>query len=89
VVRASHNELLIAFIAAVSQPVYEATDLEGFNAPEMRNAAIQAHRRVMAAIRAGDGDAAARRMDRHIDAYVTDVKKATRAASARSRKETR
>ena len=88
VVRASHNELLIAFIAAASQPVYEATDLEGFNSLEVRNAAIQAHRRVMAAIRAGDGDAAARRMERHIGAYITDVKKATRAASGTSRKET-
>jgi GntR family transcriptional repressor for pyruvate dehydrogenase complex len=89
VVRASHNELLIAFISAVSQPMYEATDLEGFNSPEVRNAAIQAHRRVMAALRAGDGDAAARRMERHIGAYITDVKKATRAARGPSRQETR
>ena len=89
VVRASHNELLIAFISAVSQPVYEATDLEGFNSPEVRAAAIAAHRKVMAAIRAGDGDAAARRMERHIGAYIDDVKKATRPSRGTSRKETR
>lgn len=74
VVRASHNELLIAFIAAVSQSIYLATDLDGFNSDEVRNSVIQAHRRVMDAIVAGDGDAAARRMDRHVAAYITDVK---------------
>ena len=89
VVRASHNELLIAFIAAVSQPMYEATDLEGFNSPEVRNAAIEAHRKVMAAIRAGDGDAAERRMDRHIGAYIHDVKTAARPSGSTARKETR
>ena len=73
VVRASHNELLIAFISAVSQSVYVATDLEGFNSVDVRNSVIQAHRRVMDAIVAGDGDAAARRMDRHVSAYISDV----------------
>lgn len=73
VVRASHNELLIAFITAVSQSVYVDTDLDGFNSVTVRNAVIQAHRRVMQAIKAGDGDAAARRMERHVDAYVKGV----------------
>lgn len=74
VVRASHNELLIAFISAVSQSVYVATDLDGFNSVDVRNSVIQAHRRVMDAIVARDGDAAARRMDRHVGAYISDVK---------------
>jgi GntR family transcriptional repressor for pyruvate dehydrogenase complex len=74
VVRASHNELLIAFISAISQSVYAATDLEGFNSAEVRNAVIHAHRRVAEAIRAGDGEAAARRMGRHVGAYVKDVR---------------
>lgn len=73
VVRAGHNELLIAFIAAISQSVYAATDLEGFNSPDGRNTVIRAHRRVIDAIKAGDGDAAARRMRRHVNAYVSDV----------------
>jgi GntR family transcriptional regulator, transcriptional repressor for pyruvate dehydrogenase complex len=73
VVRASHNELLIAFITAVSHSVYVATDLEGFNSIAVRDAVIHAHRRVAQAIRAGDGDAAARRMERHVVAYVRDV----------------
>ena len=74
VVRASHNELLIAFISAVSQSVYVATDLDGFNSVDVRNSVIQAHRRVMDAIVARDGDAAARRMNRHVGAYISDVK---------------
>lgn len=81
VVRASHNELLIAFISAVSQSVYADTDVEGFNSVAVRNAVIRAHTQVMAAIKARDGDAAARRMERHVAAYVTDVQN-TRASIA-------
>ena len=73
VVRASHNELLIAFISAVSQSVYVATDVEGFNSIDVRNAVIRAHQQVMDAIKAGDGDAAARRMARHVGAYIADI----------------
>ena len=73
VVRASHNELLIAFITAVSQAVYVDTDLDGFNSITVRNAVIHAHQRVMQAIKARDGDAAARRMERHVGAYVRDI----------------
>ncbi len=82
VVRASHNELLIAFIAAVAKSVYLESDIEGFNSGEVRAAVVHAHRRVMDAIRAGDGEAAARRMARHVDAYIDDVRKATAAAPA-------
>ena len=74
VVRASHNELLIAFISAVSHSFYLTTDLEGFNSVDVRSSVIQAHRRVMDAIVGQDGDAAARRMDRHVAAYISDVK---------------
>ena len=74
VVRASHNELLIAFISAVSESVHEATDLDGINPLETRNAVIHAHRRVIDAIRAADGQAAERRMARHVGAYVDHVR---------------
>lgn len=77
VVRASHNELLIAFIAAVAKSVYLGSEIEGFSSEEVRAAVVRAHRRVMDAIRAGDGDAAARRMARHVDAYIDDVRKTT------------
>ncbi len=75
VVRASHNELLIAFTSAMSQSVYAATDLEGFNSVEVRQAVIRVHQRVIDAIEARDGDAAARRMGRHVAAYISDVQK--------------
>ncbi len=88
VVRASHNELLIAFISAVSQSVYVATDVEGFNSIDVRNAVIRAHQQVMDAIRARDGDAAARRMDRHVAAYISDVQKTQRTLEGIKPKET-
>ena len=88
VVRASHNELLIAFISAVSQSVYVATDLDGFNSIAVRNAVIRAHRRVMDAIQACDGDAAARRMERHVTAYIGDLHKTETTQTGAKPKET-
>jgi DNA-binding FadR family transcriptional regulator len=73
VVKAGRNELLIAFISAIAQSVYDATDLQGFNSPEERQVVIRAHQRVMEAIEARDGDAAERRMKRHVGAYVESV----------------
>ncbi len=80
VVRASHNELLIAFIAAVAKSVYRGNEIEGFSSGEVRAAVVHAHRRVMDAIRDGDGEAAARRMARHVDAYIEDVRKTSSGA---------
>ena len=88
VVRASHNELLMAFMSAVAQSVYVATDVEGFNSIDVRNAVIQAHRKVMDAILARDGDAAARRMERHVGAYIADVKRSTQQLDGMVPKET-
>lgn len=73
VVRAGGNELLIAFASAISQSIYAATDLEGFNSPDVRQAVIVAHQKVMDAIQGRDGDAAMRRMGRHVGAYVSSV----------------
>lgn len=71
VVRASHNELLVAFAQAIAQSVYAATDLKDINSPAVRQAVVQAHQKVMDAIQAGDADAAGRRMGRHVGAYVS------------------
>lgn len=87
IVRASHNELMIAFITAVSHSVYLATDLAGFNSVTVRNAVIHAHRRVMDAIKARDGDAAARRMERHVGAYIKDVENTQNKLDGKSPKE--
>lgn len=88
VVRASHNELLIAFITAISQPLYAATDLDGFNSVAVRNAVIRAHQRVMDAVQARDGGAAARRMGRHIAAYISDVQRTQEKTDGKNPKET-
>ena len=81
VVRASRNELLIAFVSAISPSVHAASDLDGLSPVNVRDEVIRAHRRVMVAIRDGDGEAAARRMARHVDAYVTDVRNQGDAAA--------
>ena len=81
-VRASHNELLIAFTQAISQAVYEATDLRGFNSPDVRQAVVKAHQKVMDAIEQRDGDAAWRRMGRHVGAYVQAVDRRSKEAAA-------
>lgn len=77
VVRASHNELLIAFITAIAHSVFVATDIQGFNSVEVRHAVLAAHQKVMDAIEARDGDAAWRRMGRHVGAYVASVQPRT------------
>jgi DNA-binding FadR family transcriptional regulator len=73
VTEASHNELLIAFMGSIAQAVHAATDIENFNSDEVRRATLHIHRRVIEAIRAGDEEAAERRMRRHVMAYVASV----------------
>ena len=68
--------------------MYVATDIDGFNSVGTRNAVIRAHRQVMAAIREGDADAAARRMDRHVSAYITDVHSSQKSLNGNAPKET-
>ena len=79
VARASQNELLAAFMAAISDALHAGTDLENFNSDEVRAAVIRAHRRVTDAIRGGDADAAARRMARHVGAYADNVRRRAEA----------
>jgi DNA-binding FadR family transcriptional regulator len=73
VVEASHNELLIAFMAAISDAVYAATDIAEFNSDERRREVLNIHRRIGEAIRNGDGEAAERRMRRHMAAYFSSA----------------
>jgi len=73
VAEASHNELLSAFMHSISRTLYTATENEEFVDDVVRDTAIRAHRSVTAAIRAGDADAATRRMQRHVHAYATAV----------------
>jgi len=74
IMRASRNELLIAFFDAIADSVQAATESQGLNSPDVRRAVVRAHGRVLAAIAARDGDAAFRRMQRHVGAYTALVK---------------
>ena len=65
---ASHNELLRAFMVAISSMIYKASAIENFATEDIRRVVIKAHRRILDAIVAGDGTAAERRMARHLAA---------------------
>ena len=71
---ASHNELLRAFMVALSTLVYRASAIENFATEEVRKVVIKAHRRILDAIIAKDSEAAQRRMARHLAALTVEVK---------------
>lgn len=73
IARVSHNELLAAFMLAIGEVVRAATDIKDFNSAEVRKGALKAHRRVLAAIAAGDAPKARAAMERHVHAYREQV----------------
>src|ERR1044072_328683 len=74
IMRASRNELLIAFFDAIADSVQAATESRSLNSADVRREVVRAHGRVLAAIAAKDADAAFRRMQRHVGAYSSRVK---------------
>lgn len=70
---ASHNELLKAFITAISGLVFKASAIDEFASEEVRSQVIKAHRRILEAIVARDADAASRRMARHLAALTKQM----------------
>ena len=70
---ASHNELLRAFMVAISNLVYQATSIDNFATDDIRKIVIEAHRRILDAIVAQDADAARRRMARHLAAVTASM----------------
>jgi DNA-binding FadR family transcriptional regulator len=72
VARASHNALLIAVMQALGPRLHDP-HVEDFISPDMRQVVLGAHARVQRAIVEGDGDAARRRMARHLRAYRDTV----------------
>jgi GntR family transcriptional regulator, transcriptional repressor for pyruvate dehydrogenase complex len=70
---ASHNELLAAFMRAISCAMRAATDIDDFNSPTIKKAAVRAHDAVLAAIRDRDPEAARARMHNHVLAYRQEV----------------
>jgi GntR family transcriptional repressor for pyruvate dehydrogenase complex len=73
VASASHNELLAGFMSALSRAIYASTDNREFVDAEVRRTTVQAHKKITAAIRAGDMDAALRRMTRHVHSYAEAI----------------
>jgi len=71
---ASHNELLKAFITAISGLVFKASAIENFASEDVRTLVIKAHRRILEAIVAGDAEAAGRRMARHLAALTKQMR---------------
>src|SRR6202012_5682661 len=67
---ASHNELLIGLMTALSQAIYAGTKNAAFVDTEIRMVTSQAHRAITTAIRECDATAAERRMRRHVHSYA-------------------
>ena len=84
VVRASHNELLIAFMTAIAQAVHTATEADTFNSAKIQQATLRVHSRIIDAIAAGDAEAAERRMRRHVQAYVSEVGQSSKTRSGKT-----
>ena len=70
VAMASHNELLIGFMTALSHAIYTGTENPAFVDDNVRMVTARAHRSITTAIRNRDADAAGRRMRRHVHSYA-------------------
>jgi GntR family transcriptional repressor for pyruvate dehydrogenase complex len=70
VAMASHNELLIGFMTALSQAIYAGTENAAFVDDNVRAVTARAHRSITKAIRSGDAEAAGRRMRNHVHSYA-------------------
>jgi DNA-binding FadR family transcriptional regulator len=73
VAEASHNELLIAFMFALSRAIYRSTANRRFVDDNVRRETARAHEAVTQAIREQDEAAASRRMSRHLHEYAAAI----------------
>jgi DNA-binding FadR family transcriptional regulator len=72
---ASHNELLIGFMIALSEAIYVGTEDEGFVDTAVRAVTTNAHRMITEAIRDRDAETAGRRMRKHVHGYADALAK--------------
>ena len=87
IAKASGNQLLATFLTAISQPIYDGTNHTVFDTDEVRALTSRAHEKIMSAVVSRDGDAAERRMMRHVRAYgVTLVDVAMSAKRSKGKK---
>jgi DNA-binding FadR family transcriptional regulator len=75
VATATHNELIAAFMTALSRAIYTSTENENFVDAEVRKVTARAHNSITQAIEKRDVAAAVRRMSRHVHSYATAVAK--------------
>lgn len=81
---ASHNDLLRAFTASISELMFEASRFEHFASPDVRALVTHAHRRILQAIEAGDADLARQRVERDLQAYARHLEMAVKAEAVRA-----
>lgn len=84
VAAASHNELLKAFLSAISVMVLRASLAENFASKEIRTLALRALCRIQEAIAARDAEAARTRMARHLAAIVRHMQAYVKSAAPAS-----
>lgn len=77
VVAASHNELLIGIVNAISHEMFRYTLMDRLGSDEVQGATLKSHVGIMDAIGRRDAEAARRRMGRHIGAYIEYIENAT------------
>jgi DNA-binding FadR family transcriptional regulator len=73
VARASHNEVLVAFLTSIESAIAQESETHAFDAhalADVRSAVVRAHRAITDAIERSQSDAAKRRMERHLNAYA-------------------
>jgi GntR family transcriptional regulator, transcriptional repressor for pyruvate dehydrogenase complex len=73
VATATQNELIAAFMIALSRAIYTSTENENFIDAEVRRITAHAHRSITEAIQKGDAAGAVRRMTRHVHSYAAAV----------------
>lgn len=70
IARASHNELLIALMEAIANPILDAAGYQQVTTAKIREAAKLAHTAILEAIVDQDADLAYQRMGKHLNAYI-------------------
>lgn len=76
IARASGNEVLIALMEAVAQPIYEAAAYQRVTTEDARAETVKAHGAILRAIERKDAKLAYSRMEKHLSAYADLARKA-------------
>lgn len=76
IARASANEVLIALMEAVAQPIYDAAAYQRVTTADARAETVKAHGAILRAIERKDAKLAYSRMEKHLSAYADLARKA-------------